>query len=159
MAAITWTGYLSGTLAVTVIYFAGVTVYLIIGNRIRRTSMAGEGRKQAGSKVLFALDDQAGSDSEGGTQSPEDDGSAGSRLQSQVHDMVDELQAYIKQAGLNDVGRDDLQASVKMIVEKYPEIKDSPFREGIKNLIAAAVEDHCAYRLSADELAEVWNGD
>jgi len=81
------------------------------------------------------------------------------RLKAQIHDMVDEFQAYIKEAAREGVLKVDLLNALSKIAWKYPDIKDSQFQDGIRNLIAATVEDHCAYRLSVDELAVLWTGD
>jgi len=79
-------------------------------------------------------------------------------LQTQVHDMVDELGAFLRQAGKEKVEKAGLIAGVQKIAGKYPLIKESAFREGIQNLVAVTMEEHCACRLSAEEVRRIWDG-
>lgn len=73
-----------------------------------------------------------------------------------MHSLVDELQAYINQAGQQGIEKSELTSSVKELLQKYPGIKGSIFQPGITNLIAVLAEDKCAIHLSADELGGLW---
>lgn len=74
-----------------------------------------------------------------------------------MHSLVDELQAYINQAGQQESEKSELTASIKQLLKKYPGIKGSIFQSGITNLIAVVTEDKCAIHFSADELRGLWD--
>lgn len=74
-----------------------------------------------------------------------------------MHSLVDELQAYINQAGQQSVDKGEITISIKKLLQKYPAIKGSIFQPGITNLIAVIAEDKCAIHFSADELKGLWD--
>lgn len=73
-----------------------------------------------------------------------------------MHSLVDELQAYVFQAGEQGITIDEVKSSLTRLLHKYPGIKGSKFQEGITNLIEVIVETHCGVRLRADELGALW---
>ena len=73
-----------------------------------------------------------------------------------MHSLVDELQAYVSQSGKEEITKEDLADGIKTLLQKYPDISDSIFKEGITNLIAVIAENNCAIHFSADELNELW---
>ena len=73
-----------------------------------------------------------------------------------MHSLVDELQAFVSQAGREGIAKDDLAISVRQLLHKYPKIKGSIFQESISNLIAVITENNCGVHFSADELRGLW---
>lgn len=74
-----------------------------------------------------------------------------------VHDLVDELRALLQQLASQASGKDELLKSVFRLFKKYPALKGSGFQQPLTNLVAAESENHCNIRLTADELAGLWN--
>lgn len=158
MCVITWSQYTIDALLIVFIYFPAAVVYLFLVKRNLSKRMASGDRGNNRADVrLYALDGTMV-----GSVAPAENSeevSRNHRIQGQVHDMVGELQSYIVQAGEEEIQKIDLLASLKKIILKYSDVKESMFREGIRNLVATTVEDYCVYRLSADELAGLWIDD
>jgi hypothetical protein len=74
-----------------------------------------------------------------------------------MHSLVDEIQAYINQAGQQGADKGEVTISIKKLLQKYPAIKGSIFQAGITNLIAVIAEDKCAIHFNADELRGLWD--
>lgn len=73
-----------------------------------------------------------------------------------IQQLVDELQAFIIQAGIDDMEKDDLLVSLKQLLQKYPTVKGSDFQQGINMLISTTLEEHTSIRLDAEELSRLW---
>ena len=158
MCVITWSQYTIDALLIVFIYFLAAIVYLFwVKKKLSKQAADGGDGNARGEVRLYALDGTTVGSVPAAETSEEM--SRNHRIQGQVHDMVDELQSYIVQAGEEEIGKPDLLTSLKIIILKYSDIKESMFREGIRNLIATTVEDYCVYRLSADELAGLWIDD
>jgi len=142
MHTISWNGYLTGMFICCVLYYSAVYWFFLKRRRTARPEDAG-GRPDTGAS--------APSNPDAKKLDP------AALLQTEVHDMVDEIGAYIKQAGEEEKEKDDLVRGLRRIAAKYPAVRDSVFKEGMQNLVAATVEESCAYRLSAEELRLVWN--
>ncbi|RXK86994.1 hypothetical protein [Filimonas effusa] len=74
-----------------------------------------------------------------------------------IQPLVDELQAYSVAAGKEKRTKEEIQISIRKIIQKYPGIVTSEFQKGITSLIAYNIENNCAIHLSAEELSDVWN--
>lgn len=70
--------------------------------------------------------------------------------------LADEIQAYFNQAGKNKLIKEEILSSLKLLIARYPAIKDSSFKEMIQNLIITESETNCSIHLSEQELSEVW---
>jgi len=149
MYTVSWNTYLIGMSIAVLIYY--VAVYLLF---FRGTMRLPKGNATGGS-----FRERSKNTGTPGREPSRIDPKSQEHLQGHVYDLVHELQAYIMQAGQEGVGKEELVQSLYKITAKYPEIEGSLFQEGIRNLTAATVEDHCAYRLSADELAVLWRGE
>ena len=74
-----------------------------------------------------------------------------------AHSLSDEIQAYLNEAGRNSLNKEDVVQSLKVMLAKYPVIKDLPFRDVIQNLIRREAETYCSIHLSEEEINELWN--
>ena len=74
-----------------------------------------------------------------------------------AHSLSDEIQAYLNEAGRNSLNKEDVVQSLKVMLAKYPVIKDLPFRDVIQNLIRTEAETYCFIHLSEEEINELWN--
>lgn len=75
------------------------------------------------------------------------------RHQSLAHLFSDEVQAFMQQAGKDQLGKEDILQSLQSLLNKYPALKDPAFRESIQNLI----KFYCSIHLSDEELRLLWN--
>lgn len=75
-------------------------------------------------------------------------------LQSTVHDLVDEIQAFC--SAVEKVPKDEMLFRLQQLLAKYPTIKGSIYQEGINNLIAVNCANNCSIRLSAEEVDGLW---
>lgn len=76
-------------------------------------------------------------------------------LQSIVHDLVDEVQAFFAAVG-KEMPKDEMISRLKQLLTKYPLIRGSIYQEGINNLIAVNCESNCSIRFSAEEVDGLW---
>lgn len=67
--------------------------------------------------------------------------------------LSDEIRAFLR-AGTCD--KDIILQSLKVLLVKYPSIKDSSFKEMIQNLILTECETNSSIHLSEEELRELW---
>jgi hypothetical protein len=74
-----------------------------------------------------------------------------------VHDFADELKVLLKQSAVQQSDKTEITTAVTKLLQKYPALKRSSFQADITHLIATESETNCNIRLSADELASVWN--
>jgi len=73
-----------------------------------------------------------------------------------VHDLVDELQALLKQMGLQASTKEELLKALKRLVKKYPSIKTSGLVLSINDLIVSETARHIHCTLAHSDLKELW---
>jgi|GEM_PF-1428457 len=76
-------------------------------------------------------------------------------LQSIVHDLVDEVQAYFASVE-KDATKDNILIQLRSIAIKYPSIKGSIYEEGVNSLIGVSCQHHCSILVSEAEVASIW---
>jgi hypothetical protein len=70
--------------------------------------------------------------------------------------LSDEIHAFMNEAGNNKLNKDEITASLKILIAKYSVFKDSSFQELIQNLIVTECETYCSIHLSEEELSALW---
>ncbi|MFY0255295.1 hypothetical protein ACDQ55_15215 [Chitinophaga sp. 30R24] len=140
---VTWTTYLSVLFILLALYYA-IIILLYYRNEIG-SKIAGKKRNQAKKSVdsiLFPepVDEDENLDTESTT----------------IYSLVDELQAFIYQAGREKMDKKTLVIGIKKLLKKYPRTKGSIYQEGISNMIAVITENNCGIYFSADELRNMW---
>lgn len=144
---ITWGHYVGAVTVLLGLYYGIILIlYKSKKNPVKRLRQpAGEKAKpeMPGDQVLFP-------EKEGGSSSF--DAASGAP----VHSLVDELQAYVSQAGKQQASQEEVLDTLRLILQKYPHIPGSIFQNGINNLIEVIVESNCGFRLHADEIGELW---
>ncbi len=78
-------------------------------------------------------------------------------LSPDVHDFVDELNAFLLQSAAEGMVKETLSTCMNKLLQKYECLKGSPFQPAIMNLIAVEAENKCNIHFDADELAALWN--
>ena len=74
-----------------------------------------------------------------------------------VQSFTDEVQAYLEEAGRDEVAKENLLASLARVVGKYPSLSESDYKLPLKQLMVNEVEANCAMFLSEDDLKQIWN--
>lgn len=144
---ISWTSYFTASFLLLLFYYSFVAFAFYrkdIMSRLKTSKVPAQ--QTSPDSVLFA---------EGAEQRQDSKLDAASAAP--MHSLVDELQAYINQAGQQGIEKNELTVSIRQLLQKYPGIKDSIFQPGITNLIAVVAEDKCAIHFSADELRGLWD--
>ncbi|MGN7824872.1 hypothetical protein HGH92_23625 [Chitinophaga varians] len=141
---ITWTTYLLWLGLLLVIYYGVVHLFFRVkgGSILKRKRRVEE--KKAADSVLFKEPDGDGGDQNAATMAP-------------VHSLVDELQAFVAQAGKEGMEKAELLTGIKMLLKKYPRTKGSIYQNGITNLVEVIAESQCGIHLSAGELSALWD--
>lgn len=70
--------------------------------------------------------------------------------------LVDEIHAYIIQAGASPIEKTELMFGLKKLLDKHPPVEDSFIRQGITNLIKTVAESKCGIVLSEEDLGGLW---
>ena len=87
-----------------------------------------------------------------------DDANASSQKDSKtlVHEFVDELNALVNQAGLENIAKDQMLVLLQLLLRKYPGLHQSNFRQELISLIQTECEANCSIHLNAEELDALW---
>ena len=73
-----------------------------------------------------------------------------------INTLSDEVKAFILEAGNNSFDKDQILASLQLLLGKYPFINSSPYKESIQNIIKQECEYKCSVHLSEDDLDGLW---
>ena len=79
-------------------------------------------------------------------------------LQPIVHACMDELNAFFENQKRKKAIKSELMFGLHTILQKYPSLRNSDYRESLTNVIATQCEAICSIHLSAEELKDVWLG-
>ncbi len=69
----------------------------------------------------------------------------------------DGAQAYLEEAGQNEIAKDVLLQCLSVIAGKYPSLVLSAYKESIEELIIKQAAMNCAVSLSENEVRSIWN--
>lgn len=147
---VTWSAYLTTSVISLLIYYAGVLL-LFFRKDINRSSQFSKPKAVKYSSGLYGPQSHK-ADSKSDREATQLDAASAAPM----HSLVDELQAFISQAGKDGMEKEELHSSLKKLLDKYPSIKGSLFENGITNLIAVTAENNCDVHFSADELRGLW---
>ena len=75
-----------------------------------------------------------------------------------IQAVTDEIQAYLEEAGKNEVGKEELVTSLTRIVSKYPSLAGSDYKDSLDELLKNEAEINCAVSLSESEISRIWSG-
>jgi hypothetical protein len=73
----------------------------------------------------------------------------------QVHDLVDEIRAFLQAMGTS-VDKAILLAKLRLLVQKYPLLNGTPFQPSINQFIAGESKNHCGVEVGEEELNGLW---
>lgn len=102
----------------------------------------------------FEADDEMGSENKAvsNTTGKADDKD---RYFPMVHDLVDEIQAFLQASG-KDAEKDELLQSLKRLLRKYAMLKHTSFRKDINKLITTTCENKCSIHISDEDVSDLW---
>jgi hypothetical protein len=72
-----------------------------------------------------------------------------------VHDLVDEIRAFLHTAGKIE-DKESFLAKLRQLIQKYPTLKDTAFQPSINQLIAIDTKCQCSVELEEDEIDGLW---
>lgn len=75
-----------------------------------------------------------------------------------VEACMDELNAFFENQKKTKAVKSELMLSLYTILQKYPSLRNSDYKESLTNVIATECENICSIHLSAEELKGVWFG-
>jgi hypothetical protein len=79
-------------------------------------------------------------------------------LQPIAHACMDELNAFFENQKKSKAIKSELMIGLYTILQKYPSLRHSDYRESLTNVMATQCEAICSIHLSAEELKGVWWG-
>jgi hypothetical protein len=75
-----------------------------------------------------------------------------------VYACMDELNAFFENQKRTKAVKSELMFGLHTILQKYPSLRNSDYKESLTNVIATQSENICSIHLSAEELKGVWFG-
>jgi len=72
-----------------------------------------------------------------------------------VHDLVDEIRAFLNAAGKIE-DKETFLTKLRQLIQKYPTLKDTAFQPSINQLIAIDTKGQCSVELAEDEIDGLW---
>lgn len=73
-----------------------------------------------------------------------------------LHAVMDELNAFFEEAKKKKPVRGELLSSIRLIISKYPLVKNDQSKASVSKIINMLCLQNCAVHLSAAELVGVW---
>jgi len=75
-----------------------------------------------------------------------------------IQACMDELNAFFENQKKTKAVKSELMFGLFTILQKYPSVRNSDFKESLTNVIATQCENICSIHLNAEELKGVWFG-
>jgi hypothetical protein len=75
-----------------------------------------------------------------------------------IQACMDELNSFFENQGKTKAAKAEVMFALHTILQKYPSLRKSDYKEPITNVIATQCENICSVHLSAEELKGVWFG-
>jgi hypothetical protein len=72
-----------------------------------------------------------------------------------VHDLVDEIRAFLNAAGTIE-DKETFLTKLRQLIQKYPSLKDTAFQPSINQLIAIDTKSQCSLELEEEEIDGLW---
>ena len=72
-----------------------------------------------------------------------------------MHDLVDEIRAFLHAAGKIE-DKEPFLIKLRQLIQKYPTLKDTAFQPSINQLIAIDTKGQCSVELAEDEIDGLW---
>ena len=73
-----------------------------------------------------------------------------------VYACMDELTAYFESAKKAKVMKAEVTYALQRILQKYPALQTSDYKESILKIIQTEAKHHCSIHLSDEEISKVW---
>lgn len=73
-----------------------------------------------------------------------------------VYACMDELNAYFEEAKREKCVKEEFIYSLQRILQKYPTLKSSHYKESIMSVIISEAEHICSIHLKEDDVVQVW---
>ena len=74
----------------------------------------------------------------------------------EVEHLIERLKSVIADASGKKLIPQELKQYIHLVLQEYPNIKNSPFRTSINELVASECEKYGAVTLSEDEVEKLW---
>jgi hypothetical protein len=75
-----------------------------------------------------------------------------------IEACMDELNAFFDNQRKSKAVKSELMYALYTILQKYPSLRNSDYKESLSNVISTQCENICSIHLSAEELKGVWLG-
>lgn len=150
--SLSWHQYWTGVIVASCIYYA--LVYLFYS---RGTKIFG---KETVSSLHASMQAEGMERHEAPTQSDNSEHTTGDvdPAEQELYNCLDELNAFFENGRKSKPVKGVLVQSIRTILQKYPSLAGSVYKDSITNVIAVQCENICSIHLSAAELEGVWFG-
>jgi len=73
-----------------------------------------------------------------------------------AHELADEIEVLINEAGEKKFGRPEILFGLKQIIKSFKSLNNTFYQDNINNLIAQQCETSCSITLSEEEIKALW---
>jgi hypothetical protein len=147
---VSWQEYWTSLVVITLVYY--LVIYLVCFRK---------GSRLSSPKQVFNLDNLAKEENQSTLFEVENSGFKQTVKESEEHIIeacMDELNAFFENQKKRKAIKSDLMFGLYTILQKYPSVRKSGYKESLTNVIANQCENICSIHLSAEELKGVWFG-
>ena len=150
--SVSWHQYWTGVIVASCIYYAFVYFFYF-----RSTKIFGTGK---GASLHTSKQPEGMERHEVQTQADNNEYRTGDvdPAEQELYSCLDELNAFFESGKKSKPVKEVLLQSMRTILQKYPSLGGSVYKESITNVIAVQCENICSIHLSAAELEGVWFG-
>lgn len=147
---ISWQEYWTSLVVMTLVYY--FVIYLVYFRK---------GLSLSSPKQVFNLDTSEKGDSQATLFEVDKPGikqTVKEREEHIIEACMDELNAFFDNQKKTEAVKSELMFGLYTVLQKYPSLRNSDYKEPLTNLIATQCENICSIHLSAEELKGVWFG-
>ena len=73
-----------------------------------------------------------------------------------AHELADEIQVLVAEAGEKEFGKPEILFGLKQIIKSFRALANTSYQDDINNLIAQRCETNCSIALSEEEIITLW---
>ncbi|MBO9684484.1 MAG: hypothetical protein J7502_17760 [Flavisolibacter sp.] len=149
-SSISWQEYWTSLTLITLAYY--LVIYLLYFKKGKQLSsqkqvfIPGGSPKEENQPTLFEV------------ESPYSEQRTKEGEEHMIQACMDELKAFFENQKSKKVVKTELMLGLYTILQKFPSLRHSDYRESLTNVIANQCEAICSIHLSAEELKGVWFG-
>jgi hypothetical protein len=153
-SSVSWSGFLQAILILSAIYYSAVLILFYRNDLIAWFNNFGSAK----SKTVLQKNTSSDVDETSTKDIHKKPDEKEIILQSQVHDLMEELKIIFIEATGDKIKKPELLLKIQKKLKEYPQIKGSGFDAEVNHQIEFESNEQCEIILSDEELNMLWKG-